>query len=166
MANCLGSTSSPSSLLGEFLDGDSAALVVVLEAAFVDDIGGFLADLGDDVVGAEVVGSGFEVGDVGKISKKNGRDPSKEVQWSSVMDDALVDAFLHQVIIGGRVNGTFTSKAYDDIVKELEINKDKVKNRQKTLKKNFHECYDIFKDELSGFRWNNSLNMWTAEPKV
>ena len=86
---------------------------------------------------------------MGKISKKNGRNPSKEVQWSSVMDDALVKAFLHQVIIGGRVNGTFTSKAYDDIVKELVekfdmvINKDKVKNRQKTLKKNFHECYDI-----------------------
>ena len=93
-----------------------------------------------------------------KISKKNGRDPSKEVQWSNVMDDALVDAFLHQVIIGGRVNGTFTSKAYD--------NKDKVKNQQKTLKKNFHECYDIFKDGLSGFGWNDSLNMWTAEPEV
>ena len=88
------------------------------------------------------------------------------------MDDALVDAFLHQVIIGGRVNGTFTSKAYDDIVKELvekfdmKINKDKVKNQQKTLKKNFHECYDIFKDGLSGFGWNGSLNMWTAEPEV
>ena len=47
------------------------------------------------------------------------------------MNDDLVDAFLHQVIIGGRVNGTFTSKVYDYIVKELvekfhmEINKDK-----------------------------------------
>ena len=57
-----------------------------------------------------------------------------------------IDAFLHQVIRGGRVNGTFTSKAYDDRVKELvenfhmEINKDKVKNQQMTLKKNFHEC--------------------------
>ena len=56
------------------------------------------------------------------------------------MDDTLMDDFLHQVTIGGRVNGTFTSKAYDDIVKELvenfhmEINKDKMKNRQKTLK--------------------------------
>ena len=42
---------------------------------------------------------------MGKISKKNGGDvvdPSKEVQWSNVMDDALVDAFLHQVIIGGK----------------------------------------------------------------
>ena len=74
--------------------------------------------------------------------------------------------------ISGRVNGTFTSKAYDEIVKELaekfdmEINKDKVKKRQKTLKKNFYECYDIFKDGLSGFGWNDSLNMWTAEPEV
>ena len=73
------------------------------------------------------------------------------------MDDTLIDVFLHQMIIGGRVNGTFISKAYDNIMKELvekfhmEINKDKVKNQQKTLKKNFHECYDIFKDRLSGF---------------
>ena len=28
------------------------------------------------------------------------------------------------MIIGGRVNGTFTSKAYDDIVKELVENFD------------------------------------------
>ena len=94
---------------------------------------------------------------MGKISKKNGGDPSKKVQWNSIMDDALIDVFLHQMIIGGRVNGTFTSKVYDYIVKKLvkkfnmEINKDKVKNRQKTLKKNFHECYDIFKDRLSDF---------------
>ncbi|XP_030950143.1 uncharacterized protein LOC115974063 [Quercus lobata] len=76
------------------------------------------------------------------------------------------------MIIGGRVNGTFISKAYDDIVKELvekfytEINKDNVKNRQKTLKKNFHECYDIFIDGLSGFGWNDSLNIWTAKLEV
>ena len=56
---------------------------------------------------------------MGKISKKNGGDPSKKVLWSSVMNDTLVDAFWHQVIISGRVNGTFTSKTYDDIVKEL-----------------------------------------------
>ena len=42
--------------------------------------------------------------------------------------------FLHQMAIGGRVNGTFISKAYDNIEKELdenfhmENNKDKVKN--------------------------------------
>ena len=96
---------------------------------------------------------------MGKISKKNGGDPSKEVQWTSVMNSTLVDVFLHQVNIGGRVNGTFTFKTYDDIVKELadkfhiEINNDNMKNLQKTLKKKkkIHECHDIFKDGLSGF---------------
>ena len=43
---------------------------------------------------------------MGKISKKNCGDPSKEVQWTSVMDSALVYAFLHQVNIGERVSGT------------------------------------------------------------
>ena len=63
------------------------------------------------------------------------------------------------MIIGGKVNETFTSKTYDDIVKELfenfhmEINKDKVKNRQKTSKNNFHECYDI----CGGIRLKKSL---------
>ena len=72
--------------------------------------------------------------------------------------------FYIRWIIGGRVNGTFTSKTYDDIVKELvenfhmEINKENVKNRQKTLKNNFHEC-GIFKDGLNGFGWNDSLNI-------
>ena len=51
------------SLLGELLDGNPAALVVVLEVAFVDNIGGFLAALGDDVVGVEVVGGSSEVGE-------------------------------------------------------------------------------------------------------
>ncbi len=73
------------------------------------------------------------------------------------MDDALVDALLYQLSIGARVNGTFSSRAYDEVVKELvakfemNINKDKVKNRQKTLKNFFGECYDIFKEGLSGF---------------
>ena len=47
--------------LGEFLDGDPAAEVVVLEAALVDHIGGLLAALGDDEVGAEVVRRRFQL---------------------------------------------------------------------------------------------------------
>uniref|UniRef100_A0A2N9GVW4 Myb/SANT-like domain-containing protein n=1 Tax=Fagus sylvatica TaxID=28930 RepID=A0A2N9GVW4_FAGSY len=71
--------------------------------------------------------------DMGKKSKKDGGDPSKEVQWTSVMDDVLVDALLYQLSIGARVNGTFNSRAYDEVVKELvakfdmDINKDKSK---------------------------------------
>ena len=88
------------------------------------------------------------------------------------MVNALVDAFSYQVNIGGRVNGTFTSKAYDDIVKELTdkfhigINKNKVKNQQKTQKFFFHECHDIFKEGLSGFGWNDTLQIWIAELEV
>jgi hypothetical protein len=109
---------------------------------------------------------------MGKKSKKDGGDPSKEVQWTSVMDDALVDVLLYQLSIGVRVDETFNSRAYDEVVKELvakfdmDINKDKVKNRQKTLIFFFGECYNIFKEVLSGFGWNDSLSMWTAEPEV
>ena len=76
---------------------------------------------------------------MGKKSKKDGGDPSKEVQWANVMDDVLVDGLLYQLSIGARVNRNFNSRAYDEVVKELvakfdmDINKDKVKNRQKTL---------------------------------
>lgn len=45
----------------KFLDGDPAAVVVILEAALVDDIGGFLAALGDDELGAEVVRRRFQL---------------------------------------------------------------------------------------------------------
>lgn len=45
---------------GEFLDGDP---VPVVEAPLVDDVRGVTADLRDDVVGGEVVGGGFQVGE-------------------------------------------------------------------------------------------------------
>ena len=38
------------------------------------------------------------------------------------MDDVLIDAFAYQNNIGNRVGGTFTSKAYDYILKELSRN--------------------------------------------
>lgn len=47
---------------GKFLDGDPTRTILVLEAALVDDIGGFVAALGDDEVGAEVIGGVFQVG--------------------------------------------------------------------------------------------------------
>lgn len=47
--------------LGEFLNGDPSAIVLVLKAALVNDIGGFLATLGDDELGAEVVSGRFQV---------------------------------------------------------------------------------------------------------
>ncbi|XP_028077837.1 uncharacterized protein At2g29880-like [Camellia sinensis] len=87
------------------------------------------------------------------------------------MDDALIDALYHQHVEGNRVNGTFTTSAYDKIVKELremynlDLDKAKVKNRLKTIKEHFAECYDSFK-HTSGFAWSPVTRMFTTEPEV
>ncbi|KAJ4772520.1 Myb/SANT-like DNA-binding domain protein [Rhynchospora pubera] len=94
------------------------------------------------------------------------------VTWNQTMDDALLDALEYQSNSGNQINGTFTSKAYDNILKELSgkfkdvaFDKEKIKNRVKYLKRNFGSCYDLFKG-LSGFSWNPVSNMWGAEPGV
>ena len=57
-------------------------------------------------------------------------------------------------------------------VKELQekfekpIDKQKVKNHIKTIKYNWSDCYDVFKNGLSGFAWNPITKMWSAKPKV
>ncbi|KAK6932187.1 Myb/SANT-like domain [Dillenia turbinata] len=92
--------------------------------------------------------------------------------WTHAMDDALVDAFMHQYDMGNKMNGTFITKAYENIVKELIekfgewLNKEKVRNRWKTIKKNFSEPYDIFKNGLSGFAWNPTTQLWSAKTEV
>lgn len=66
---------------------------------------------------------------------------SERETWTPEMDSTLVDAFFHQHNEGNKVGGTFTSKAYDNIQKELQekfqrpFQKDKVKNRWKQVKK-------------------------------
>lgn len=61
-------------MLSELLDGDPAAVVLVLEAALVDDVGGLLAALGHDEIGAEVVGGGPQVGqgELGEEARRAG----------------------------------------------------------------------------------------------
>ncbi|KAK0587055.1 hypothetical protein LWI29_016608 [Acer saccharum] len=91
--------------------------------------------------------------------KKDNNDTNKKDRflWTPQMDDRLIDALYTQHVQGNRVDGNFTSKAYENIVLELreklgvDIDKDKVKNRMKSLKINFSECYDLFnKGGLSG----------------
>ncbi|CAL5398530.1 unnamed protein product [Camellia sinensis] len=95
----------------------------------------------------------------------------EKLSWTNQMDDALIDALYHQHVEGNKVNGTFTTSAYDKIVKELreiynlDLDKAKVKNRLKTIKEHFAECYDLFK-HTSGFAWSSVTRMFTAEPEV
>ncbi|KAK2650772.1 hypothetical protein Ddye_018261 [Dipteronia dyeriana] len=107
--------------------------------------------------------------------KKYNNDINKRDRflWTPQMDDRLIDTLYTQHAQGNRVGGNFTSKAYENIVLELReklgknIDKDKVKNRMKSLKTNFSECYDLFnKGALSGFAWNSVTKIWSAEPEV
>ncbi|XP_078168538.1 uncharacterized protein LOC144563044 [Carex rostrata] len=106
-------------------------------------------------------------------SNTAGNGKEEFLHWNTAMDGYLIDAFVHQNEIGNRVGGTFTSKAYDNVLSELstvfpekKIDKERIKNRIKYIKKGFGPCYDIFKNGLSGFSWDPLNSMWCAEPEV
>ncbi|KAJ9544903.1 hypothetical protein OSB04_024610 [Centaurea solstitialis] len=71
--------------------------------------------------------------------------------WTSHMDNAFIQAMLKEQDKGNRIDGTFTSQAYANMVDELsrmlnkDFNKNHLKNRLKTLKDHFSQCYDIFR---------------------
>ncbi|TYH71621.1 hypothetical protein ES332_D05G197000v1 [Gossypium tomentosum] len=86
-------------------------------------------------------------------------------------DDVLIDALLHQQSLGNRIDRVFTTMAYENMANELHekigipIEKGLLKNRIKTLKHNFYECYDLFNCR-SGFAWSPGTKMWTAKPEL
>ena len=107
-----------------------------------------------------------------KTAHINGEEPRKDnVKWSEQMDIVLIDALLEQQVNGNRVDGTFTTTAYNNVLKicrdELNypFDKDHLKNQLKTLKTNFNICHDLFKG-LSGFAWNPNTKLFEAEPEV
>ena len=91
-------------------------------------------------------------------SNQNEVNKKEHLKWTARIDDFLIEASLQQQRMGNRVDGTFTTIAYDKVLKELkenlemDLNKNRVKNRMKTLKSHFNEWYDIFKaTKFSGF---------------
>ena len=107
-------------------------------------------------------------------AKRNieGERPKKDtVKWTEKIDVVLIDALLEQQVNGNRVDGTFTTTAYNNVLKicREELNypfeKDHLKNRLKTLKSNFNACYDLFKC-LGEFAWSPVTKMFEAEPGV
>ncbi|KAK4432985.1 hypothetical protein Salat_1060700 [Sesamum alatum] len=91
--------------------------------------------------------------------------------WSAEMDEILLDAFVAEDEKGNRHDGTWTSTAFDNIVKECVekfghvIDKENVKNRQRTLKMNFAACYDAFHGH-SGFAWNPESQLFEADQRA
>ncbi|KAG6497403.1 hypothetical protein ZIOFF_045302 [Zingiber officinale] len=93
--------------------------------------------------------------------------------WTKVMDDALIDAYLNQHNIDNRVGGTFTTHAFENIVNELKakfsdklIDKERIQNRMKHIKRCWFSCYDIFKNGMSGFGWDPITEFFIAESEV
>ncbi|KAH0713630.1 hypothetical protein KY289_009589 [Solanum tuberosum] len=93
--------------------------------------------------------------------------------WSHTMDDALIDAFCHEQELVNRVGGSFTTHVLDIILRELRskfpnkiLNKERIQNRMRNIKKQFSKYYDTFQMGMIGFAWEPITNMWNAEPEV
>ncbi|XP_071694010.1 uncharacterized protein [Rutidosis leptorrhynchoides] len=99
-------------------------------------------------------------------------DPDNEIDYAELIMGKSVNE-------GGstkreRPDGTFTTQAYTNILNTLNtefpdkgLKKDHLKNRLKTLKDNFSQCYDIFRGvKLSGFGWNSESTLIEAEDEV
>ncbi|KAL2325438.1 hypothetical protein Fmac_024496 [Flemingia macrophylla] len=92
-------------------------------------------------------------------------------KWIDDMDFRLLTAMLNEARLGNRVDGSWTTQAYNNMVESLRqfeligITKNNVKNRQKSLKDRWCEVHDLFSG-LSGFVWDESTKRFSAEPKV
>ncbi|PWA80098.1 myb/SANT-like domain-containing protein [Artemisia annua] len=104
--------------------------------------------------------------------KKDGTT-AKQLVWTHQMDDAFIEAMLKEKENGNKLDGSFTSHAYANIVEELskslklEIKKVHLQNRLKTLKAHFSQYNDIFRGvSLSGFSWDPITKLMNAEDEV
>ncbi|XP_010666659.2 uncharacterized protein LOC104883794 isoform X1 [Beta vulgaris subsp. vulgaris] len=108
---------------------------------------------------------------ISQMDVPNKKPSGCQIKWTENMDALLIEALLHQQLIGNRINGQWTFSSYDTMVKELRekldlpIKKEHLQNRQKTLKKIFNDAYDMFKNS-SGFGWDEESKRFVAEPEV
>ncbi|XP_076893125.1 uncharacterized protein LOC143545061 [Bidens hawaiensis] len=103
-----------------------------------------------------------------------GNNGKKEhFKWTEMMDEAFIQAMITQKDKGYKINGSFTSKAYTNMIEELTtklqmvITKNHLKHRLKTLKERFSQWYNMFQGtSLSGFSWNYETQLIEAEDEV
>ncbi|KAL2333634.1 hypothetical protein Fmac_014847 [Flemingia macrophylla] len=88
-------------------------------------------------------------------------------KWTDEMDFRLLSAMLDEARLGNRVDGSWTTQAYNNMVESLRqsgligITKNNVKNRQKSLKDRWREVHDLFSG-LSGFAWDESTKRFSV----
>ncbi|KOM56753.1 hypothetical protein LR48_Vigan10g264500 [Vigna angularis] len=108
----------------------------------------------------------------GKATAIESSTPTREfMKWTEDMDSRLLHSMIEESRIGNRVDESWTSQAYSNIVDHLHssgyvaITKNNVKNRQKVLKDKWREVHDLFSG-LSGFAWNPVSMTFQAEDDV
>ena len=85
--------------------------------------------------------AGFEVHK--SVSEK------RNLTWIDEMDNFLVDRLMEQMHKGQKIGGVFTKTSYAMVAREigenfeLSCNSEHIKNRMKTLKKNFYAAQEV-----------------------
>ncbi|RYR02799.1 hypothetical protein Ahy_B06g081622 [Arachis hypogaea] len=106
-----------------------------------------------------------------KMASQSDTSSKDNLRWIEEMNAAFLNALIEECSKGNRVDRTFTTSAYDNVLVTLKASfenhlyKDNLKNRLKTFKDHFGVCYDLF-HSLSGFSWNPDTKLFTAEPEV
>ncbi|XP_076930186.1 uncharacterized protein LOC143594869 [Bidens hawaiensis] len=107
------------------------------------------------------------------MSKHEASGKKEQLKWTKNMDNAFIQSMITQQDNGNRVNGNFTTKAYNNMVEELStklqmnFTKNHLKNRLKTLKSRFSQWYDVLREtSLSGFSWNSTTHLIEASDEV
>jgi len=105
------------------------------------------------------------------IATNSSVGPREFMKWTEDMDEKLLNAMIEEARLGNRVDGSWTSQAYSNIVTNLHqagfvgVTKNHVKNRQKVLKEKWREVHDLF-SSLSGFAWSPLSRRFQAEDEV
>lgn len=112
-------------------------------------------------------------GNKGKKETNENMVKKEQFGWTTEMDDAFIQSMITQQEKGNRPNGTFSPRAYTNMVNELSKNlnlpftKSRLKNRLRTIKEHFAQCHDVIHgSKLSGFSWNATTQFIEAEEEV
>ena len=107
----------------------------------------------------------------GRGEQQSSQPVREFMRWTDDMDSRLIDALIEEARLRNRVDGTWTSHAYTNIVQALhnagvaDVSKNHVKNRLKTLKDKWREVHDLFKG-TSGFAYSPLTKRYEAEDSV